>query len=124
MGHNYSAGYENIINELASLPDHNPGIIDETGQRINRETRFTDDPAWKPLIHATQDDVLKMIHGIADMDFDGLKADLQRFEPPYQGGSKTMWCEDIKLVRMRILIERYRLIHRLRSQDTEAWSEI
>ena len=75
------------------------------------------------LLSLKRDEFLEEITKIENLTFNELK-DNVNFESPYNGEDKEEWANYSKISRIKLLIDNFLLVSRLRDDEPEAWDEV
>ena len=116
---------DDLRKRIAALEDHSPEEIRIAAEQLKKlEFSFNLGNMEYDLFGLKRKDVLKIIDKIDGYDFKKL-VDTRNIEPEYEeGGDKTSWAEQAKTSRIRLIVTAYLLLHRLRSDEPEAWDEV
>lgn len=110
--------------ELRSLPDNTDAEIQRTAETLESLNYSFDLGAIElDLMRFRMADLEREFDRIDRWGFEEAVAN-RNFEPEYTGGDREEYTREFKLSRMKLLLEKYRFLCRLRSDEPEAWDVV
>ncbi|MBB6479815.1 hypothetical protein [Spirochaeta isovalerica] len=115
----------NAYHTLESLPDHDREAIRIAAEQLSGMN--ADLSLGRLEIHAStlaKSDVKRQLQEIEELSFDELGSSIN-IEKPYDGSmTEEAWSRYAKAGRAELLLKRFTLLSRLRSDEPEAWDEV
>lgn len=113
-----------LLSELRSLPVNTDAEIERTAQTLESLHYSFDLGAIElDLLRFRAADLEREFGRIDRWSFEEVVGN-RNFEPEYEGGDRDEYAREFKLSRMRFLLEKYRFLCRLRSDEPEAWDVV
>lgn len=120
----YTKELGNILEKLNALPEHSPKECKTTAAEL--ESLHADLRIGRmdfDVRSLNKKIIMEQFDAIRSLSFEELQA-TRNIEAPYTEGDKEDWCRYARISRMGLLLDRYTLLCRLRSNDPQAWDEI
>ncbi len=111
--------------QITRLPDHSDEEIRIAADQLkNLEYSFNLGNIDIDLFEMRKEGVLREIDRIDSYSFQKL-VETKNLEPAYkEGEDKEEWSEMAKTSRIRLIVQAFTLLSRLRSDEPEAWDEV
>jgi len=120
----FSRQLAELRSRVERLPEHPKERIDQTADRLRGMSfDFHLGTMEIHMFEITRGELLDEIDRIAAAGFGELRRK-PNFEEGYSGGDEERWANYARLFRIRMLVDKFELLSRLRDDEPEAWDEV
>jgi len=113
-----------LRDRVRSLPKRSKQQIEQASQRLHGMSYdFHLGTMDIDMFEITRDELLDETDRIAGTGFEELRSE-PNFEEPYRSGDEEEWANYARLSRIELLVDKFELLSRLRSDEPEAWDEV